>query len=99
MKPKNIDYYTVAGLAIFVFLSMIYICRDYIGKIHFDLPVDTTSINLPVPAINIPAIDLGWYQNLDPASKIIAWFIGIILLATLVGSILMLFVYRRKRAG
>lgn len=95
MEKRTIDRLTVAGLAIFVILSLIYLFRDEIGKIQLDLSSGMSSSNFEVP-FGIPSFNLDWFYSMDPATKIIFMFLMTILAATLIGGTCIL---ARKRAS
>lgn len=90
-----IDYLTVAGLAIFLILGIIYLTWDHISQINLSLDPSSANISLP---FGIPSVNLDWFQSMDQASQLIFCFLLTILVATLIGGTLMYLVYR-KRAG
>jgi hypothetical protein len=98
MEKRTIDYITVAGLAIFVILGIVYLCRDYISSIRLNLSPDPSSANIALPAFSMPDLSLGWFYAMDPASKLIFSFVIFLLLSTLVGGALMYLRYRRSSA-
>jgi len=98
MEKRTIDYITVAGLAIFLILGIVYLCRDYISRINLNLSLDPSSAGISLPAFGIPSFSLDWFYSMDPASKLVFTFIMFLLLSTLVGGTLMYLRYRRSSA-
>jgi hypothetical protein len=96
MDKRTIDYYTVAGLAIFVILSIIYLCRDHLSQIRLDVALDKSPVNISLPAM--PNLSMDWFHNMDPATKIVFCFVMTILFGTLIGGTWMYLVHR-KRTG
>jgi hypothetical protein len=90
-----IDYLTVAGLAIFLILGIIYLTWDHISQINLSLDPSSANISLP---FGIPSVNLDWFQSMDQASQLILCFLLTILVATLIGGTLMYLVFR-KRTG
>jgi|AGTN01.3.fsa_nt_gi hypothetical protein len=95
MEKRTIDRLTVAGLAIFVILSLIYLFRDEIWKMQLDLSSGMSSSKFEVP-FAIPSFNMDWFYSMDPATKIIFMFLMTILVATLIGGACIL---ARKRAS
>jgi hypothetical protein len=97
MDKRTIDYFTVAGLAIFVILGIIYLTWDHISQINLNLSLDPSSVNISLP-FGIPDFNMDWFNTMDPASRIIFCFVMTILLGTLIGGTWMYLVHR-KRTG
>jgi hypothetical protein len=96
MEKRTIDHLTVAGLVIFVILSIIYLCWDHI--IELRIPLDPPTSSLAIPAFAIPSFSLDWFYDMDPASKIVFSFVMFLLLSTLVGGTLAYLRHRRSSA-
>ena len=98
MEKDTIDRLTVLGLAIFVILSAIYLCRDAISKMLTDLAENPPQSNISLPGIAIPRLSLDWWNNMDPASRLIFVFIMTVLASTIIGGTFM-YVMRKKSAA
>ena len=94
MRDRRVDYLTVAGLAIFVIMSSIYLCRDRIGQMLSDLSLDSSSTDVTLP-FGIPVIDLEWFYEMDTASQIMLCFLATCIVATLIGGTCMYLIRRR----
>jgi hypothetical protein len=96
MDKRTIDHITVAGLAIFVILSIIYLCWNHITELKVSL--EPPSANLALPDFAIPSFNMDWFYSMDPASKIVFSFVMFLLLSTLVGGTLVYLRHRRSSA-
>jgi hypothetical protein len=100
MELRKIDYYTIAGLAIFVILSVIYLCLDDIKKIHLSLSPPEMSYNGgSLPPLRIPDFNLDWFHSMDPVSRILFCFLAMVVVSTAIGCAWLYMRYRRSRAG
>jgi hypothetical protein len=97
MEKQTIDRLTVAGLATFALLSLIYLCWDRISQIRLTLPLDRPSPNIALP-FGIPNFNLDWYNNMDPASRLVFIFVMMILVSTIIGGTWMYLMRRRSSA-
>jgi hypothetical protein len=98
MEKRTIDYITVAGLAIFVILGIIYLCWNHISQIHLNVSLDPSLANISLPALTIPNLSLDWFYAMDPASRLIFLFIMMILASTIIGGTWMYLVHRRSNS-
>ncbi len=96
MREKWIDYFTVAGLAIFIILGIVYLNLDAISKMNFDFSLDSASSNISLPGI--PSINFDWFNAMDPVSKLIFGFLMLILIGSVIGGIGMLVAMKRTSA-
>jgi hypothetical protein len=96
MEKETIDRLTVAGLAIFVILSIIYLCWDHITELKVSL--NPPSADIALPAFTIPDLSLDWFHSMDPASKLVFTFVMFLLLSTLVGGTLVYLRHRKSSA-
>jgi hypothetical protein len=96
MRHEPIDYLTIAGLAIFLILGIVYISWDYITVVHIDLGQPISSVTGSLPAIGIPNFNMDWFDSMDAASKIIFCFIMTTLVATLIGGTGVYLLHRRR---
>ncbi|MGA9141087.1 MAG: hypothetical protein WBZ29_12730 [Methanocella sp.] len=94
-KEKWINYFTVAGLAVFVILGIVYLNLDTISQMNINFSLDPSSSNLSLPGL--PNINFDWFTMMDPVSKIIFSFLVLILGGSLIGSAWLLIA--RKRAS
>jgi hypothetical protein len=97
MEKETIDRMTVAGLAMFVILSIIYLCWDHISNILLNISVDSPTANMSLPSLTMPSLSFDWFYKMDPASRIIFVFIMMILVSTIIGGTWMYLI--RKRAS
>lgn len=98
MEKRTIDQITVAGLAIFAILGIVYLCRDEISNIHLNFSLDPPSSDISLPAFSFPNLSLDWFYAMDPASKLVFSFVMFMLLSTLVASAVMYLRHRQSNA-
>jgi hypothetical protein len=94
MRRSNTDYLTIAGLVIFIILTMGYIALDYVDKAHPDI-----SIDVPHAGVDLPELSLDGFNALDNATKLLYLFVFTLVTASVVGSFGLYFFYRRVRAS
>lgn len=95
-REKWIDYITVAGLAVFIILGIVYLNLDAISKINIDLSMDSAVSNISLPGM--PVLNLDWFYAMDPASQLIFGFLILTLIGSLIGGVGMLMLRKRVSA-
>jgi len=100
MTRSRLDYLTIAGLAIFFVLEAGYYIITSLGlQIGISLNPPSLSNDATLPAFSFPNLNLDWFHNMDPVSKILFAFLVILVIGTATGCAGVYMRYRKSRAS
>ena len=97
MTLRRIDYYTIAGIAIFLILEAGYFLITSLG-LKISLDPSNISVGYYMPNIGLPNLNMDWFNHMDPVSRILFAFLVMVVGGTAIGCAGLLMKYRRNRA-